>query len=123
MEGGRHTVERFNRLKDIGVQLAIDDFGTGYSSLSSLQQLPIDELKIDRSFIDGLDRREQSKAIIRTIIALARTLGLGLVAEGVEKHEQLACLESMQCDAVQGYLFSPPVTADKVPAIMADLLR
>ena len=123
MEGGRHTVERFNRLKDIGVQLAIDDFGTGYSSLSSLQQLPIDELKIDRSFIDGLDRREQSKAIVRTIIALARTLGLALVAEGVEKHEQLACLESMQCDAVQGYLFSPPVTADKVPAIMADLLR
>ena len=123
MEGGRHTVERFNRLKDIGVQLAIDDFGTGYSSLSSLQQLPIDELKIDRSFIDGLDRREQSKAIVRTIIALARTLGLGLVAEGVEKHEQLACLESMQCDTVQGYLFSPPVTADKVPAIMADLLR
>ncbi|KJR97501.1 MAG: diguanylate cyclase [Desulfobulbaceae bacterium BRH_c16a] len=120
MEGGRHSVDRFNRLKEIGVKLAIDDFGTGYSSLSSLQQLPIDELKIDRSFIGRLEQSDQSKAIVRTIIALARTLGLGIVAEGVEKLEQLACLESMQCDAVQGYLFSPPVQAEKVSARVAD---
>ena len=123
MEGGRHTVERFNRLKEIGVQLAIDDFGTGYSSLASLQQLPIDEVKIDRSFIDQLNKREQSKAIVRTIIALARTLNLGLVAEGVEKHEQLACLESMHCDAVQGYLFSPPLEAGHVPVMVENFLR
>lgn len=118
MEGGRLTVDRFNRLKDTGVKLAIDDFGTGYSSLSSLQQLPIDELKIDRSFIDRLDRCDQSKAIVRTIITLARTLDLGLVAEGVERHEQFACLESMRCDAVQGFLFSPPVEATKAAAII-----
>lgn len=119
MEGGRHTVERFQRLKDIGVKLAIDDFGTGYSSLSSLQQLPIDDLKIDRAFVERLAHCDQSTAIVRTIIALARTLGLGLVAEGVENGEQLACLQSMECDSVQGYLFSPPVEVEDVPAIVA----
>ncbi len=118
MESGRLAVERLNRLKETGIQLAIDDFGTGYSSLSSLQQLPIDELKIDRSFIDKLDQCDQSKAIVRTIIALARTLNLALVAEGVERHTQLTCLESLQCDAAQGYLFSRPVEPDKVVAII-----
>lgn len=118
MEGGRHTVDLLNNLRKIGIQLAIDDFGTGYSSLSSLQRFPINDLKIDRSFVQELGQREDAKEIVRTIITLAHTLNLGLVAEGVENEEQFSILKELHCDSVQGFLFSKPVPAGQVQELV-----
>jgi len=123
MEGGRQTIEQMNRLKGAGITLAIDDFGTGYSSLSALQRFPLDDIKIDRSFIRELEHRSEDREIVKTIISLARTLGLNLVAEGVENEEQFAILDALGCDMAQGYLFSPPVAAGEVPAIVTGLLK
>lgn len=113
MEGGKETIELLGRLQKVGIKLAIDDFGTGYSSLSSLQMFPINDLKIDRSFIRELEERDESKEIVRTIIALAHALNLGLVAEGVETEGQLCILKELKCDCVQGYLFSKPLPGDE----------
>jgi diguanylate cyclase (GGDEF)-like protein len=95
-------------LKEIGVELAIDDFGTGYSSLAYLRRFPIDVLKIDRSFVDGLGPDPDDSAIVSTIVGLARTLGLGCVAEGVETIEQLAGLRALGCEQAQGFYFARP---------------
>lgn len=102
------AVETLNGLKRIGVALAIDDFGVGYSSLSYLKRLPLDELKIDRSFIQELEDANDA-AIVQTIIAIARHLALAVVAEGVETHEQQAFLEANGCHAFQGFLFHRPM--------------
>ncbi len=118
MEGGRQTVELLNNLRKIGIKLAIDDFGTGYSSLSSLQRFPINDLKIDRSFVQELEQRQDAKEIVRAIITLAHTLNLGLVAEGVENEEQFLILKELQCDSVQGYLFSKPLPAEQVKGLI-----
>ena len=99
--------------------MAVDDFGTGYSSLSYLKQLPVDGLKIDRSFIEGLGLERERSAIVRATIAFARALGLVVTAEGVETGEQLELLRAMGCDRAQGYHFSRPIEA----AAMAELLR
>jgi len=90
------------------VRVSIDDFGTGCSSLSYLQRLPIDELKVDRSFVAPLTRDEPSSAIVESIIGLAHAVGLTVVAEGVETPEQLAELERLGCDQAQGYLLARP---------------
>jgi diguanylate cyclase (GGDEF)-like protein len=103
------TIEMLYELKDMGVRLSVDDFGTGYSSLTYLSRFPLDELKIDRSFLKGLPEERESIAIVSAIIALARALGLKVVAEGVETHEQLAFLHSRKCSEFQGYLCSRPV--------------
>ena len=103
------TIEMLYELKDMGVKLSVDDFGTGYSSLTYLSRFPLDELKIDRSFLKGLPEERESIAIVSAIIALARALGLKVVAEGVETHEQLAFLHSRKCTEFQGYLCSRPV--------------
>jgi diguanylate cyclase (GGDEF)-like protein len=103
------TTEMLYELKDMGVKLSVDDFGTGYSSLTYLSRFPLDELKIDRSFLKGLPEERESIAIVSAIIALARALGLKVVAEGVETHEQLAFLHSRKCTEFQGYLCSRPV--------------
>ncbi|MGB7052807.1 MAG: EAL domain-containing protein [Acidimicrobiales bacterium] len=99
-------------LKDLGVQLAIDDFGTGYSSLSHLQRFPLDVLKVDRMFVAALRDSPQADRIVAAVIDLAHTLGLQVVAEGVETVPQLEALRSFGCDYAQGHLFSPPVPAD-----------
>jgi two-component system, chemotaxis family, CheB/CheR fusion protein len=101
-------------LKALGVALSIDDFGTGYSSLSSLRRFPIDELKIDRSFIDGVGKNPDDRAIARTILAMADTLGLSVVAEGIETSEQLEVLRELGCRHGQGYLFAMPLTAEEL---------
>jgi predicted signal transduction protein with EAL and GGDEF domain len=103
------AVRTLNELKAIGVQLAIDDFGTGYSSLSRLKQLPIDRLKIDRSFVRDVPASQDDVAIAMAVIAMAGSMGLKVVAEGVETAEQLEFLREKRCDEVQGYLLSRPV--------------
>ncbi|MFL6655849.1 MAG: EAL domain-containing protein [Sulfurifustis sp.] len=106
-------------IRQTGVRLAIDDFGTGYSSLGQLKNFPIDTLKIDRSFIREIPRDAEDKAITKAIIAMGKTLGLKVVAEGVETHDQEAFLREQACDEIQGYYFSEPVPA----AQFAELLR
>ena len=97
-------------LTDLGVHIGLDDFGTGFSSLAYLKRFPIDFLKIDRSFVAGLSSDEGDTAIVTGTIALAHSLGLSVIAEGVETTEQLARLRNLQCDLAQGYYFSEPVT-------------
>ena len=107
-------IKVMHRLREMGFRLAIDDFGTGYSSLSYLKQLPLDELKIDRSFFSDLFSDTKSRALISAMIYLARSLNLTTVAEGVELEEQLDYLRNGACDQYQGYLFSPPLPPDRL---------
>jgi len=106
-------------LKGLGVHLSIDDFGTGYSSLSRLRRFPVDALKIDRTFIGSMSQDEETREIVRVIIMLAHTIGLKVVAEGVETEEQLQQLKQLNCELAQGYFFSKP--AD--PATIQEFLR
>ena len=112
------TIATLRRLKELGVQLAIDDFGTGYSSLSYLKSFPVDILKIDKSFINGSEEAG-GLAILSAVIGLARALGLTVVAEGVEKAEQLAQLRALEAELGQGYYFSKPLAADAIGELLA----
>ncbi len=111
----RHTLET---LRSLGVKVAIDDFGTGYSSLSYLKDLPVDVLKIDRSFVVDLPGSEASEAIVAAAIELSHRLGLIVVAEGVEEGDQWDCLEGLGCDLIQGYAISKPVSAAGLARLM-----
>jgi EAL domain-containing protein (putative c-di-GMP-specific phosphodiesterase class I) len=114
--GALPTLRALNR---IGVSIAIDDFGTGYSSLSYLRTFHADRLKIDMSFVRGIGVSPADEAIIRAVLALARSLKFDVVAEGVERAEQLTYLIEGGCQVVQGYHFSEPIPAAKVPAFVA----
>ncbi len=117
------TRRALERLRDLGVTVSIDDFGTGYSSLGYLTQLPIDTLKIDRSFIaDGLTSRD-GIAVSSAIIGLARTLRLDVIAEGVENEEQLRFLHELGCDRIQGFLISRPIAGDKILEFVSEYAR
>jgi EAL domain-containing protein (putative c-di-GMP-specific phosphodiesterase class I) len=105
-------------LRRLGVRLALDDFGTGYSSLSYLQRLPVDILKIDRSFVAGVARSTEDSALARGILTLAQTLGLETVAEGIETAEQLAALRELGCQLGQGYFFARPLGPAAVDALL-----
>jgi diguanylate cyclase (GGDEF)-like protein len=105
------SARQMKRLKHLGVRIAVDDFGTGYSSLSYLHRLPIDVLKIDRSFMENLTEPDGTGPIVQAVVSMAHTLGLRVVAEGVETAEQLYALDDCGCDLIQGYFFSRPVDA------------
>ena len=113
--------DRLDALKKIGVRLAIDDLGTGYASLSYLKRLPVDCLKIDRSLIKGVGFDNEDTAIIRAVVTLARSLGITVTAEGVETTEQLSQLRELGCEQGQGYYFARPVSADRLPELLASL--
>ena len=115
------TVEVMQRLKGLGVQLAIDDFGTGYASLAYLRRFPVDSLKIDRSFVADIGQDHAADALVANVIALARSVGIACVAEGVEDLAQLALLREHGCVYGQGYLWSKAVPLDEVPAVVAAL--
>jgi EAL domain-containing protein (putative c-di-GMP-specific phosphodiesterase class I) len=108
-------------LADMGVRLSIDDFGTGYSSLAYLRQLPISELKIDRSFVSAMTNSENDSVIVRSTVEMAKNLGLETVAEGVETPEEEAALRRLGCDYLQGYLLSRPLPADELEASLPEL--
>jgi len=112
------SVRKLRQLRDAGVRIALDDFGTGYSSLSRLSTLPIDVLKIDRSFVHQIGEGTGGTVVIATIITLAHAFGMTVVAEGVETHEQLKVLEELGCDAVQGYLIGAPMPPAALAAMM-----
>lgn len=110
---------KMKQLKSLGIGLSLDDFGTGFSSLSYLRSLPLDQLKIDQSFVRNILGSSGDRAIAQTVIALGHTLGLMVIAEGVETAEQQHCLAAMGCDAFQGYLFSPPVPAAQLETMVS----
>ncbi|MGH8169450.1 MAG: EAL domain-containing protein, partial [Steroidobacteraceae bacterium] len=115
LQTGTTTIEALRRLRDLGVSIALDDFGIGYSSLTSLEQLPINRVKLDRMLIEGVDSNPRSAAIVRSIVTLCHGLGLQVVAEGVERPTQLAFLTHCGPIAVQGYLLAHPVEAAAAP--------
>jgi EAL domain-containing protein (putative c-di-GMP-specific phosphodiesterase class I) len=118
-EDGDEMVTRLKELKKLGVQVAVDDFGTGYSALSRLQAYPVDILKIDRSFIDGIENDPGKGQLVRGIINLGKSLHMDVVAEGIEEPEQADQLRQMHSPLGQGYLFSRPVTRDQLQALLA----
>src|SRR5207248_1157473 len=120
MQDVEATVAKLWELKKLGVRIAIDDFGTGYSSLSYLRRFPVDTLKIDKSFLDGVMTGGAQATLVDAVVKLAQTLGLETVAEGVEHVEQLAHLRALRCPRAQGYLFARPMPAARVDALLAD---
>jgi len=120
MENAELAVATLRKFKDLNIGLEIDDFGTGYSSLSCLRQLPFDTLKIDYSFVKGLGTADDTTQIINTILQLARSLDMDVVAEGVETRDQLARLTAMGCSSGQGYYFSRPVDAERAQRLIRD---
>lgn len=118
MRNMEDVARQMRDLAELGVHFAVDDFGTGYSSLQHLHQLPIQTLKIDRSFVDRVCEPEGTSALVQAILSLAHSLGLQVVAEGVERQEQAEALSAMNCDVLQGYLLGRPQPASDVPAMM-----
>jgi EAL domain-containing protein (putative c-di-GMP-specific phosphodiesterase class I) len=117
MRDTERSIETLRKLKNFGITIAIDDFGTGYSSLSYLRRLPLDILKIDRSFVQGIGTSAEDDAIVRAIISMAQSLGLSVTAEGIETREQATLLREWSCQTGQGYLFSRPLPAEEFTAL------
>jgi EAL domain-containing protein (putative c-di-GMP-specific phosphodiesterase class I) len=118
MEKGPNAVGILRALKGLGLTLVMDDFGTGYSSITYLKNFPVDVLKMDRSMVEGMDRDPQNRAVVSAIIGLAHTLGLDVVAEGVETAGELDKLRSMGCDVAQGYYWQRPCSAEKTMKLL-----
>jgi diguanylate cyclase (GGDEF)-like protein len=119
-EGGKAAMKKLENLRDIGVEVALDDFGTGYSSLSYLKKLDIDVLKIDRSFVNQLEKGNDDQVLVEAIILMAHKLGLKVVAEGIETREQLNILVRAGCDYGQGYLFAKPLPPNDLQVFIKD---
>jgi diguanylate cyclase (GGDEF)-like protein len=119
MQHEEHTISALRKVEAMGVKFAIDDFGTGYASMEYLKIIPVDRLKIDRTFIKDLAHDMMDKAIVRSIITLAHSITIPVVAEGVETEEQMDILNSMLCNEAQGFYFSPAVTADAAEEMLA----
>jgi len=113
-----HSLALLHELKALGIRLALDDFGTGYSSLNYLSRLPVDTLKIDRSFVMDISESTERYNLVRNVIRMSHDLGMQVVAEGVETEEQLALLRELDCDEIQGYLISPPVPAEQFRTLL-----
>jgi EAL domain-containing protein (putative c-di-GMP-specific phosphodiesterase class I) len=118
MRNPEQAARLLRQLKEMGMRLSVDDFGTGYSSLAYLKSFPLDTLKIDRSFVKDVISSSDDAAIVQAIVALARSLKLATVAEGVESGSQLALLTAVGCDEYQGYYFSAPLVADKIASLL-----
>jgi EAL domain-containing protein (putative c-di-GMP-specific phosphodiesterase class I) len=119
MEDAGTTLAGLARLRELDLQFRLDDFGTGYSSLSYLHRMPIDALKIDRSFVNGMIGDPMSGSIVKAVVALAHTLGMHVVAEGIETKDQLDQLRAMQCDSGQGFYLSVPLNPDQVRELLS----
>jgi len=119
MDSADRAVVMLEALRALGARVSIDDFGTGYSSLSYLHRFPINTLKIDRSFVGRMGPGVENAEIVRTIVTLARNLGMEVVAEGVETLDQLEQLTALECDYAQGYLYSKPVGGEAAGALLA----
>jgi len=117
MEDADLAVTALSRLRGLGVHLSVDDFGTGYSSLSYLRRFPVDSLKVDRSFVAGLQTDPEDAAIVEAVVSMAHSLGLSVVAEGVETDEQVQRLRALGCEAAQGYFFAAPVPASALESL------
>ena len=118
MKETEYIIESLKQLKQLGVKIAIDDFGTEYSSLNYIKQLPVDKIKIDISFIRGININYKDEAIIKVIISLAKNLGLKVIAEGVETKEQFDFLRDEMCDEIQGYYYYKPMPAPAIEELM-----
>jgi EAL domain-containing protein (putative c-di-GMP-specific phosphodiesterase class I) len=118
MQNPESAVKTMTELREMGVKISIDDFGTGYSSLGYLKRLPIDILKLDRSFVNGATTDPDDAALVMAIISLAHNLKLRVIAEGVETEEHVRFLRLLKCDGGQGYLFGKPMPADLFRALI-----
>jgi EAL domain-containing protein (putative c-di-GMP-specific phosphodiesterase class I) len=119
LDEGEESARTLRALRELGVRLVLDDFGTGYSSLSYLRRLPLDTIKIDRSFVDGIDADGTNLPIVQAVIALAHGLGIEVVAEGIETAGQSARLRELVCDRGQGYYYARPQPPEALTALLA----
>ena len=120
IEDEKAAVELMRQFKQLGARILLDDFGTGYSSLSQLTRLPIDVIKLDRSFITGIDQNFQAQSLVRSVLSLARAFGFSVVAEGVETEREAQFLKDIGVDYAQGYFYSRPMAADAFEAWVSD---
>ncbi len=121
MENRAHAIKTLLAIKEMGINVALDDFGTGYSSLNYLKSLPIDLVKVDRSFIFNITKDKKNAAIMQAIIAMSHTLGLNVLVEGVENHEQNNFIKELGCDYVQGFLFSKPLSMEETTKVLTKI--
>jgi diguanylate cyclase (GGDEF)-like protein len=123
MDDVEYAIDVLEQLKKLGIKIALDDFGTGYSSLEALRRFPLDALKIDKVFVDGISKSQQDTAVVQLVIDLAHAVGIQVIAEGVETVEQLTRLRDMGCDQAQGYYFWKPLMGEEAAALHAGSLR